>query len=176
MEEEGGEGRGYRCVATPSPTPGASASLLMTWGDIESTLLTLEAIGTPLLRGAGAGIASFRVSEMPRRDMTAHALERSGRRRSSSKGAGALGRRKRPREGGGSAVVGLSPAAVLPVKRLTAHSGVGHAAPQRVPPSTKRYPFSAAAACRLPLFTQHKARHFAWYNSSHDPFSLRAGG
>ena len=95
-EKEGGEGRevgpvvrGYRCVATPSPMPGAEASPLMTWGDIESTPL---ALGTPLLRGAGAGVASFRVSEMSRRDKTAHALERSGRRRPSSKAARGRGR------------------------------------------------------------------------------------
>ena len=111
-EEEGGGGRevgptvrGYCCVATP--TPGAEASLLMTWDDIKSTLL---ALGT-LLHGVGAGDASFRISEMSRRDKTAHALERSGRRRSSCKAAGA--RRRRPRKGGGNAAVGLALAAVL---------------------------------------------------------------
>ncbi|CAH0396055.1 unnamed protein product [Bemisia tabaci] len=94
---------GFSFVKTPSPAPGVDESPLITWGEIEGTPIRLDGGDTPLRPGAGT--ASFRIAEPPKRERLALALAEKASERHRNKKSKAMEAAKRlaspsPKHGG----------------------------------------------------------------------------
>ena len=124
-EEDGGgvggavgmDGRVYSYVATPSPRPGVDASPFMTWGDIASTPMRLDADDEDLrLTAAHASGPQFQMPARGTRDEAAHSMARTAgkslRRRQEMKGVGSSAGKGTP--GGGVFSPGLRSGGLTP--------------------------------------------------------------